>query len=168
VLGYIWLNTDLILLNTDEDNFHNLIRQTIHAIAMHTNLYTYWKDGTNSPWTGESNYEATDFVMSYPSFVTRAPFYSMQSWKVITTQVLSAARSSFDCTTLDGLQLEDSGNLRKPGSNWDKRYMYNDIMSKGFDSENTVISPMTWAMFLDTGWYTHQNTPQTKLQWGNG
>jgi hypothetical protein len=45
--------------------------------------------------------------------------------------------------------------------------MYNDILATGFDSENTVVSPMTWAMFIDTGWYGLRRSPHAGFQWGD-
>ena len=51
--GAIWINTNLLELSTDADNFHNMVRQTIHAIAFHPALYDLWVDSSNSyaAWT---------------------------------------------------------------------------------------------------------------------
>lgn len=121
---------------------------------MHTNLYDYWD-------TGAGKYVPAPYELSLGlnSFIASGPYYTVRTFKITTPAVLAAAQTSFGCATLEGLELGQSGSLYIPGSNWDKRYMYNDILAKGFDSENTVISPMTWAMFLDTGWYTHLITP---------
>jgi hypothetical protein len=99
ILGYIWLNIDLISLNSDDVNFHNLVRQTTHAIAMHTNLYRHWDTGTGK-YSGGGPYTMT---MGTPSYVASVPHHSMHIFKLTSPAVVEAARTSFGCATLPGL-----------------------------------------------------------------
>jgi hypothetical protein len=65
---------------------------------------------------------------------------------------------------LDGVELEDAGADEEAGANWEKRVMFNDIMTNGYDSEPTVISGITMALLKDTGWYALANS-EASLDW---
>ncbi|MEE4247779.1 MAG: hypothetical protein V2I33_20450, partial [Kangiellaceae bacterium] len=61
--------------------------------------------------------------------------------------------AEFGITGSEGLELDLGDNLGVPGSNWEKRVMANDVMTRGWDIESTILSKITLAAMGDTGWY---------------
>jgi leishmanolysin len=69
-----------------------------------------------------------------------------------TPKVIQAARKHFNCSTLEGVQLEDQGGDGTAGAHWESRTMLSDYMVGQAYVENT-LSEITLALFEDSGWY---------------
>ena len=67
-------------------------------------------------------------------------------------RVLTAARQHFNCTTLNGIPLENQGSEGSAGSHWEARYMLSDYMIST-DYIDAVLSDITLALFEDSGFY---------------
>ena len=67
-------------------------------------------------------------------------------------RVLTAARQHFNCTTLNGIPLENQGSEGSAGSHWESRYMLGDYMIST-DYMDTTLSDITLALFEDSGFY---------------
>ena len=67
-------------------------------------------------------------------------------------RVLTKARQHFNCTTLNGIPLENQGSEGSAGSHWEARYMLGDYMISTDYIEN-IISDITLALFEDSGFY---------------
>ena len=67
-------------------------------------------------------------------------------------KVLTAARQHFNCTSLNGVPLENQGSTGSAGSHWEARYMLGDYMISSDYCDN-VISDITLALFEDSGIY---------------
>ena len=67
-------------------------------------------------------------------------------------RVLTAARQHFNCTTINGVPLENQGGTGSAGSHWEARYMLGDYMISTNYIDN-VISDITLALFEDSGLY---------------
>ena len=67
-------------------------------------------------------------------------------------KVLTTARQHFNCTTLNGVPLENQGSTGSAGSHWEARYMLGDYMISSDYCDN-VISDLTLALFEDSGLY---------------
>ena len=67
-------------------------------------------------------------------------------------KVLTAARQHFNCTSLNGVPLENQGGTGTAGSHWESRYMLGDYMISS-DYFDNVISDITLALFEDSGIY---------------
>jgi len=57
---------------------------------------------------------------------------------------LSAARSYFNCSTLPGIDLEESGGPGTAGSHWDQRILLDDVMSPS----NVAANPGVRLLFV--------------------
>ena len=93
----------------------------------------------------------------WPYFLTQPvtkTFYKdgKQIFKIVTPKVLEKARQHFNCSTLNGLELEDYGGAGSAGAHWESRYMSGDYMTFS-DLHDETISEMTLALFEDSGWY---------------
>lgn len=67
-------------------------------------------------------------------------------------KVLTVARQHFNCTSINGIPLENYGGAGSVGSHWESRYMLGDYMISNDYSDN-VISDITLALFEDSGIY---------------
>ena len=153
VAGRIWLNSNIIESNSDEDNISMMIHQTLHVLGFHSKAYGLWRD----PASGQP-YET-------PA-VKPAMVRGKSTYMITTPKALAQAKLEFGCEELEGIELEYSGNPDVAGSNWEKRIMYNDIMSQGLEFEPTLYSKITLHAMEDTGWYTADITYGQGIIWG--
>ena len=61
-------------------------------------------------------------------------------------KVLTTARQHFNCTSLNGVPLENQGGSGSAGSHWEARYLLGDYMISS-DYFDNVISDITLALF---------------------
>lgn len=72
-----------------------------------------------------------------------------------TPNVLQAGRDYFDCQSLPGVELENQDtSCALLASHWEERLLQNEIMQPVTVGGEVHISPMTLAVFEDSGWYT--------------
>ena len=74
-------------------------------------------------------------------------------YKLKSTEVLTKARAHFDCSTLDGVELENQGSSGNWGSHWEKRIFGDELMVAQATSSYTPLSDVTLALLKDTGFY---------------
>ena len=67
-------------------------------------------------------------------------------------KVLEKARKHFNCSSLQGVPLENQGEEGSIGSHWESRYMLGDYMIST-DYPDVAISDITLALFEDSGFY---------------
>eukprot|EP00299_Pterocystis_sp_00344_P010391 c4631_g1_i1.p1 GENE.c4631_g1_i1~~c4631_g1_i1.p1 ORF type:complete len:636 (-),score=107.27 c4631_g1_i1:102-2009(-) len=91
--------------------------------------------------------------------------------KVVTPNVVKFVSDHFNCPhmTNPGAEMEDGGGSGTVGSHWEKRIFHNELMV-GATSGDSIISPLTLALFADMGWYRVSNTHRAigSLTWGKG
>jgi hypothetical protein len=126
----------MISYNSPEDNVSNLVHQTLHVLGFHTNLYQFWAKPNG----------VTDIT---PAVSIR----NKSTFMLVTDGVKASVQAEFGIASVDGLELDVGDNCNLPGSNWEKRVMANDIMTRGWDLEGTILSKITLAAMGDTGWY---------------
>jgi leishmanolysin len=74
--------------------------------------------------------------------------------KMVTPRVLAAARAYFNCSTLDGVEIEDQGGAGTQGVHWEKRILAQEFIAGILTGAVTYVSSLTLAYFEDTGHYT--------------
>ena len=163
--GRVWVNLAEVDTLDHEDMWRNILRAMINSLGFHAATYQYWVDNSgtsNVAW----NSDATTDEVNMPYIKDTARGKAV--YEINTTKALAAAQAHFDCDTLDGIELEYSGDWAVPGSLWDKRIMFNDVMTAGIDSEPAILSSITMAAMEDTGWYTINSkyTYTERLTWG--
>jgi len=74
--------------------------------------------------------------------------------KLVTPAVVAAARFYFNCSTLNGAELENQMTTAcdLQGSHWEQRIFSTELMSS-YAQHSMQITPMTLAAFEDSGWY---------------
>ena len=88
----------------------------------------------------------------YNKIVTSSNVNGKHVQMIKTPKVLSIARNYFNCPSLIGVELEDQGGAKIPGSHWESRIMYGDYMI-GTEIAENVISEITLGLLEDSGWY---------------
>ena len=76
--------------------------------------------------------------------------------KIVTEKVVQKAREFFDCATLDGMELEDQGGDGTALAHWEQRIARFDVMVGESEKDEEYMSPITLALFEDSGWYKAQ------------
>lgn len=117
-------------------------------------LYEYWTDSSNSN-------------AAWNKVAATIDIRGKRTYALHTAGVVAQANTEFG-TTLQFVELEIAANGTRPGSNWEKRIMYNDVMTRGVDIEGTIYSKITLAAMGDTGWYTVDLTKGQEIAWGRG
>ncbi|KAK3785048.1 hypothetical protein RRG08_038000 [Elysia crispata] len=78
---------------------------------------------------------------------------------------MDEVRLHFNCSTLEGAELEDQGLEGTALTHWEKRVFENEAMT-GTYTQNSVISRITLAMMEDTGWYKADYSLAGDYEWG--
>eukprot|EP00947_MAST-08B_sp_MAST-8B-sp1_P003679 g3679.t1 len=93
-------------------------------------------------------------------------------FKVTTPSVLAKAREFFDCSTLNGAELENqpTSSCSLIGSHWEQRILSDELMASTATTKTTFVSAITLAVFEDSGWYSVDysvaDTLTEGLAWG--
>jgi hypothetical protein len=138
---------------SEEDNVNNVIHQTLHLLGFHSHLYQFWKDRANG-------------FAAHPTVSKRIEIRGINKWALATPEVVKQARLEFGDEELKWVELEDGSNTVNAGSNWEKRNMLNDVMTRGCDVETTIYSKITLKAMEDTGWYTADLAKGQSIAWG--
>ena len=108
-----------------------------HALGFNPSLFVIYQD-ENLNTRGISN------VVTNPAYQTK--------YEVITPKVVEMAKLHFDCDSLRGLELEESGGQGSVGSHWEQTSMGNDLMTARV-SPHMMLSNITLGLLEDSGWY---------------
>ena len=152
-------------LSTDPAVRHNqvatAIHEIMHAMAFHEGKFSQFVfPGTNTRRTG--------------TVVTYNERGSSRIKKINTPKVLEKIKEHFaqaDCDAWQtpGGELEDDGGGGTAGSHWEKRVFMNEVMTGSVNANwPAVVSPITLALFEDSGWYTVDYDMADRLHWGAG
>jgi leishmanolysin len=87
--------------------------------------------------------------------------------KLALPTVVEKARIAFNCSTLNGVELEEGGGGGTAASHWEKRIMYNDYMSPDADIYDIAYTDITLALFADSGWYKVSYRYSNNITWGH-
>jgi hypothetical protein len=98
--------------------------------------------------------------------------------QIVTPTVQQVVRNYFNCQNLHGAELEsetyhpvNETSSNCIGDHWERRLFKYDIMNPIIDSliPSTLISPLTLAYFIDSGWYeVNANRAYAANTWGRG
>lgn len=84
---------------------------------------------------------------------------------VVTPRVQEEAQKHFNCSSLEGAELENQGGPGTELAHWEKRLFENEGMTGAF-TQNSVFSRITLALMEDTGWYVANYDMAEPLRWG--
>uniref|UniRef100_A0A4W3JW35 Leishmanolysin-like peptidase n=1 Tax=Callorhinchus milii TaxID=7868 RepID=A0A4W3JW35_CALMI len=156
--------------------------EIVHALGFSAGLFAFYRDNEGKPLT-------TRYANGLPPFNETLGLYqwsdrvvrkAIRLWNVrgnsklrhevfllVTPHVVKEAQKHFNCTILEGMELENQGGMGTELNHWEKRLLENEAMT-GFHTQNRVFSRITLAILEDTGWYKADYSMAEKLEWGEG
>lgn len=116
------------------------LHEMTHILVFYTVNYARFINPDNMEVLGLDKVIQTSFING------------MQRNLIVTPKVVQAARKHYNCSTLQGVELENQGGEGTSGVHWESRLMLGDLMiSENY--EEITLSEMTLALFEDSGWY---------------
>ena len=113
-----------------------LTHEITHILGFSTSSFNYWKNSAGLPYQ--------------PNEVKRTVnVRGVNKTVLVTPTILAKAREAFDCETIEGIELEESGSS---GAHWDRRIMMNEYMTSSVSPE-PYWSSLSLALLQDSGWY---------------
>ena len=173
-------------LETDSQSFENLLatvkHEIYHALGFSVGLFAFYRDNKGRPLTPRDKHGLPKYnnvtklyqwsnrvikkVMRNPWSVSGG-FIKHQVQMLVTDNVLREVRRHFNCSTLEGAELENQGGEGTALTHWEKRVFENEAMT-GTYTQHPVFSRMTLALMEDTGWYKANYDMAEDLDWGKG
>ncbi|NXQ94137.1 LMLN peptidase, partial [Sagittarius serpentarius] len=182
IAGYANLCPNMI--STQAQEFVGMLstvkHEIIHALGFSAGLFAFYRDDDGKPLT-------TRYADGLPPFNESLGLYqwsnkvvhkAVRLWDVrggkmlchavyllTTPRVVEEARKHFNCSSLEGMELENQGGMGTELNHWEKRLLENEAMT-GSHTQNRVFSRITLALLEDTGWYKANYSMAEKLDWG--
>lgn len=163
-----------------EDNVDVAVHEAAHVLGMSSNSYRFfWNSDTGTPRTERdfrsSTVTCVDGVqrtLTLPSENTMKFFVAENGQRyasIVTPKVATVARNQFDCQNLPGAQLENqpTGSQSCTGDHWDERQFYPEALSGVISPTTNIMSPVTFALLEDSGWYEANWTNSAVSPWGH-
>jgi len=121
--------------------FKTALHECTHALGFTGNLYGDYI-------TPQGGYYAEPVV----SFTT---YNGATKWKLTTPRVVAYIREFYNCSTLDGMELEDYNTdpTQGPGAHWEARLIDSEYMAGVASAGDSQLSFLTLTFFEDMGWY---------------
>ncbi|XP_029822205.3 leishmanolysin-like peptidase [Ixodes scapularis] len=166
----------------DMDTLLSTVKHEIlHALGFSVSLYAYFRDRNGYPLTprernGKPSVNKELQTHKWSERVMRKVMrtnwkihggsISKISWIMVTPRVVEEARRHFNCSYLEGAEVEDQGEDGTRLTHWEKRLFENEAMT-GTHTQNPVYSRITLALMEDTGWYLPNYDQAQPLKWGH-
>jgi len=151
-----------------------------HILGMSYNSYRYFRDSnTGEPLTDRPIHSATTTCMDGTERMEPIPSSKIlqitgtvgsprRRAHIVTPTVRQVARNHFDCQTMPGAQLENLPTGPSCfGDHWDERAYYSDSLSAVLSPDINYFSPLTLALFEDSGWYRSNFSMAEISPWGH-
>lgn len=172
-------------ISTDPKDLKALIatvkHELTHVLGFSVSLFAYYRDEYGRPLTERETAPGpipVDAKTGYAKWSDKViKRYVRRGWVtgegpidkevhlIVTPTVVREVRRHFNCSTLEGAELEDQGSDGTSMTHWEKRLFENEAMT-GTHTQNSVYSRITLAVLQDTGWYVANFSRAEKLEWG--
>ncbi|XP_078581847.1 leishmanolysin-like peptidase [Branchiostoma floridae x Branchiostoma japonicum] len=183
VAGYANLCPNVI--STKPHEFASLLstvkHEMIHALGFSSGLFAFYRDENGDPLTDRNAngkpafndqlgvYQWSDRVIqevTYPEWHIRGGRIIPHTVNVIITpKVVEEIRNHFNCSDLQGAEIENQGGAGTEWNHWEKRLLESEAMT-GSHTQNRAFSRLTLALMEDTGWYRANYDMAEPLLWG--
>lgn len=154
--------------------------EILHALGFSISLFAFYRDSDGNPLTPrEENgkpaqnhrIQARQWSDKVIKTIVREKWdihggsISRKIQVMVTPRVVKEVREHFNCSSLEGAELEDQGEEGTVLTHWEKRVFENEAMT-GTHTQNPVYSKLTLALMEDTGWYSANYSMAQPLSWG--
>ncbi|KAL4708348.1 hypothetical protein ACJJTC_016450 [Scirpophaga incertulas] len=157
--------------------------EMLHALGFSVSLFAFYRDDNGEPLTERRPdtgnppldeelqiHKWSDRVVrnvTRKKWMIRGGYMERTLHMMVTPRVVKEVREHFNCSELEGAELEDQGGDGTHLTHWEKRVFENEAMT-GTHTQNSVFSRITFAALEDTGWYRAVYELATPLHWGKG
>ncbi|XP_063706190.1 leishmanolysin-like peptidase [Culicoides brevitarsis] len=155
--------------------------EILHALGFSVSLYAFFRDEKGNPRTKRKSDtgkpklneqsqihqwdETTIKTIVREKWSVRSGYINRTINMMVTPKVREEARRHFNCSKLEGAELEDQGGEGTALTHWEKRILENEAMT-GTHTQNPVFSRITLALMEDSGWYKANYDMASDLSWG--
>uniref|UniRef100_A0A8D8WJ44 Leishmanolysin-like peptidase n=3 Tax=Cacopsylla melanoneura TaxID=428564 RepID=A0A8D8WJ44_9HEMI len=154
--------------------------EILHALGFSVSLFAFYRDSNGDPLTPredngkpllneklQARQWSEQVIRSVlrPNWTIHGGVVNKTVQVMVTPKVVQEVRRHFNCSTLEGAELEDQGEEGTALTHWEKRVFENEAMT-GTHTQNPVYSRLTLALMEDTGWYTSNYSMAQPLAWG--
>ena len=96
----------------------------------------------------------SDSYFNYFNFnFSKIDKYGIKRFYLKSPQLIKVAKKYFNCSNIEGIELENDGSEGTIGSHWESRLLLGEYMCGYLRTEEEVISEFTLAYLEDTGYY---------------
>lgn len=155
--------------------------EILHALGFSVSLFAFYRDKDGNPLTPrEENGKPllneklqarqwSDRVIKTivrKDWIVHGGKIDREVQVMVTPRVVEEVRRHFNCSLLEGAELENQGEEGTALTHWEKRVFENEAMT-GTHTQNPVYSRLTLALMEDTGWYRANYSMAQPLAWGH-
>jgi leishmanolysin-like peptidase len=177
IAGYINYCPNSITSDRSDDFIFDVTKhEFLHAMGFSASGYRWFRDENGDPRSPRDEFgfllqnvasNNTVKTVTYTDWETRNGFVNKTVSLIVTPKVVEEGRRHFNCSTLEGVQLEDQGGAGTGSSHWEKRIVESEGMT-GVISTHPKFSRLTYALLEDSGWYKMNYSFAEQLVWGRG
>jgi leishmanolysin-like peptidase len=155
--------------------------EILHALGFSVSLYAFFRDENGNPRTPRKPDTGKPYLNEklqiHQWSDSTIKKFVREKWAVkgghikrvvdmmVTPRVKEEARRHFNCSILEGAELEDQGGEGTALTHWEKRILENEAMT-GTHTQSPVFSRITLALMEDSGWYKANYSMASPLSWG--
>lgn len=185
VVGFVNVCLDSIIIQddgsalaSDTKIFKDVVLHEVgHVLGLNSGFFRYFRNAvTNEPMIAQPfRREDVKCIDGLNKDIVGAPGTNILQYKesqetgyyeIVTPTVRQVARNQFACQSVTGARLENQPTQSNDcfGSHLDERFFLTDLMSAFYDPSAAYLSPITLAIFEDSGHYRpnydiSQNSP---------
>lgn len=172
-------------ISTDPKDLKALIstvkHELTHVLGFSVSLFAYFRDDQGRPLLEREQFPGpipVDPKTGYAKWsdkvikkvvrrkwLTGEGYVDKEIHVMVTPTVVREVRRHFNCSSLEGAELEDQGSDGTAITHFEKRLFENEAMT-GTHTQNSKYSRITLAVLQDTGWYVANFSRADKLEWG--
>ena len=124
---------------TESVKMGTALHELIHILGFASDMYTNFIDpSTGQRYTASNQFTETRTFNGVTKTIAKLRFPT----------ALTAARQYFNCSTLNGVELEETGGAGTAGSHWDQRILLDDVMSPSNVAANPGVRCFTKKMLI--------------------
>ncbi|CAI2730977.1 unnamed protein product [Schistosoma spindalis] len=163
----------------DRNSLGVFLHEIGHALGFASHNFPFMRYPDGTPRTprddkGKPKYrdEYGNYIPSNETIkkITRAwrsteGLFTKDFYSFVTPSILTAARTHFNCSQLDGADLENRYQTGPIESHWEGRAYSGEVMASRVSVDSSV-SLVTLGFFEDSGWYTVNKSKAMRWEYG--
>lgn len=153
IVGIIQINPDSFSPSIDQfsELTNSFIHEILHILAFSPSLYARYPAGYTKILKSSSAANNTNLLL--------------EKLKIISPSIVSFGKEYFNCSTFDGIFLENNQGDAVAPSHFEKLILGNELMTAQKTGRG-VISLFTLHFLNDLGWYKIDLTQAERFSWG--